>query len=289
MEEKQKEILKKLTVHYNKKENRDKFISNCKKKAKKHNEWIQKLESKVPQKYIQQIKAKADEKYKIDIKEYSIIGLIKDSFLWTKEALFPSWKRTKGRVIERFLSRFILYKAVMITASVSYIMSSLLTGWFGISIGSVLSSILVAPITEELYKYLSIEIDEKEFGWFAFNITEWFMYVKKFGGISFHNIPFMIMRFVCTLSHLMYTKAWADKELPKGLGIFLHAFDNGPVAWISNIIGLIGQAYFGIWGYWVSSISSMLLGIKMMLRYILRLKHPKKKEEFVSEPIPQTV
>lgn len=287
MEENKKKQIKTLAIHYSKTENRSKFISLCKKKTKEHEKWISNLERKVPKKLLNEIKSKADQKYKEDSKEWSIIGLLKDAASWTKEALFPSWERTKGHVAERFLSRYIVYYMVGIVGAVNYIMGSKLELWFGSNVGSLLTGIIVAPIVEELYKYLTIKMEEKEWGWFIFNLKEFFGYVIQHGGVSFKNIPFMIMRFVCTLSHVLYTKVWADKDLPKGLGSLFHAFDNGPMIWITNIVSLLGASYFGIWGYWLASIGTLLLGIKFMLNVVMGLKHPNREDSFEGEPIPQ--
>lgn len=100
----------------------------------------------------------------------------------------------------------------------------------------------------------------------------------------------MVIRLIITLTHLMYTKIWADndKNIPKGLSSLLHAIHNGPFKYVSNLVSEVGLRLFGIYGWYFTTIGMLIGEMKVILKTILRLKHPKKKEEFVSEPIPQT-
>ena len=210
--------------------------------------------------------------------------------MWTKEALLPSWKRTKGHVVDRFINRWAVTFICGIVTTVNTIMNIYFTTHFGPAF-SFLTAVLVAPITEELYKYLTIQLEEKEWGWFYFNVGEWLYYVRRAGGISFRNIPVMVIRLIITLTHLMYTKIWADndKNIPKGLSSLLHAIHNGPFKYVSNLVSEVGLRLFGIYGWYFTTIGMLIGEMKVILKTILKLKHPKKKEEFVSEPIPQTV
>lgn len=290
MEKIQKENLEKLTIYYNKKENRDKFISNCKKKTSKYKDWISKAESKVPKKVLTTIKKKATDKYTQDLKEWSIIGLLKDAVLWTKEAIFPNWERTKGRIADRLINRWAVTYIFTIVVAVNTIMDMFFITHLGPAY-SWLSGVIVAPITEEIYKYLTIQLDEKEWGWFYFNVGEWLQYVKMYGGVSFKNIPYMILRFICTLGHLLYTKIWADKDkdLPKGLPSLLHAFHNGPFAFVCGLVEKLGFRLFGFWGTYFAALGMLLSELKIILSTIIKIKHPEKEKEPISEPIPQSI
>ena len=96
MEKTQKENLEKLTIYYNKKENRDKFISNCKKKTSKYKDWISKAESKVPKKV-----------WKDESKKWNSEG--RPSVDETDSDQIELWFKTKLETLEAVLSIFILW------------------------------------------------------------------------------------------------------------------------------------------------------------------------------------
>ena len=270
-----KDELKQLVKYYNKKENREKLLNFLKNKEQKYRDWIKSLESQIPDKYLNAIKSKIDEKYANDLKEWSITGLLKDAFIYTKEALWPDWMHSKKGIGRIILDRFIVYKLVGIVASINYMMRLKLNNLAGTKLGGVLTGVIVAPIVEELYKYLSIKLGEKEWGWFVFNVKEFSIYVKSYGGINFKNIPYTVLRLICVLEHLLYTKTLDDKELPRGLSVLFHSFNNGPMLWIVGIVSLLGESYFGSWGEWFATVGTMFFGIKFMLNYILELKNEK--------------
>ena len=289
--------IKKLAKHYEKKENRTKFINLLDKKVKEHTKWIKSIESKIDSKILKNIKKEIDAKVKENEskqEKYTLTQLLKDAVAYTKEAVFPSFKRSKGRVADRILSRMSLVYLLSLVAAVNGIIMGICMVSIGPLWGRRLGAVISAPITEELYKYLSIKLDEKEFGWFFFNVSEWYYYVKTYGGFSISNIPFMIVRVICTMLHLINTKIHADEKLGSEgfrfkLAALIHAMWNGPISIISGLVISIGARLFGVWGMWISAFAYLTGAIKIILKSVSSL-HTNKSVEADSndsEPIPQ--
>ena len=276
--------LKTLVIHYDDPKNRVKFIKSVKKRYNKYNKWIHSLEEKLPKKLL----SKLDHKIK-NIEEYSILGLIKEAFNYSKEAVVEFLKTTNSKEFLKTSVTILLYFMV------PYCNRTLLKyigRYFGYRFELLYGAMIVGPIVEETYKFLTIKLNRTGLGWLLFNIGEFRYYINLTGGFSLENIPNMIIRLVCVLAHTLYTKLLTDKDTPRGLNVILHFFSNSP--FYSNLIHFfseIGYIKFGELGSLFMSVGSMLIIQKYIMSLISKYKKWKLKnktsDSFVTEPIPQ--
>lgn len=262
---------------------------------KKHQKWIKKLETKLTPEIYESLQSNIDSKIKqinSEGEKYSFTQLFKDAVSWIKEAFLPSWKRTKGRIGERFLNRWTVIIIDAVVCYINLVMNGLFISVLGAKLGLYLGAIIVAPITEEIYKYLTLKLDEKEFGWVWFNIGEWYQYVSISGSFGIMGIPYMIVRFLCTFLHMMNTKIHSDPDLGSegkrfSLATFVHFMWNGPINWVHNILKATSVQFLGMYGTGITSIMYFIGIIKIILNSINKLKKEKTVEspEFVPQPI----
>ena len=285
-----KEPVEKLTKHYAKKENRTKFLSSLENKMKKHQQWIKKLENKLSPEVYNSLHSNADLKVnqlKSSGEKYSFTQLFNDAIDWINETFYPSEKK-KGRVLHRLA----IVALDAIVCYINLVMMTLFSSFLGAKLGLCLGSIIVAPITEEIYKYFTIKLKEREFGWVYFNVGEWFQYIAMTGSFNLMGIPYMIVRFLVTFMHMITTKVQSDPEIgPKKdrfkLASFIHFMWNGPIAFVADIVKSTSAQFLGMWSVGITSIVYFIGVIKVILQSINKLKSFKKEEEPEPGLVPQ--
>lgn len=241
------DLIRDLTIQYSVKSNRKELFSKVTKNDKQSKQLIDKLKRKLPDKELSLVEKEA--KLKAIDEEYSIGQIFKDAFNYIKETIMPSIKKgTYKRLIERsvvlfalffvmYINRFLMFRIDRLIFSVFEMFPLNVSANFISGVSRLIGAALVAPVTEELYKYFTIKINEKEFGWTVFNIGEFRQYVMQTGGFTISNIAMILIRLVCALGHLIYTKIHADEDIKdKYLPSLLHALNNGVA---SLIIGLL--------------------------------------------------